>query len=219
MLAWCPGLMTRRYIAGERARFISPVALYLFTVFAMFAVLNFTGALSPRQEHEGRPQTEIADDQRQLAKLEAKRGVAAAAARMSPTSTAGSPRRSKISRNAKGARAARHSPSPTPATRRPAGSAPSSRTSQENPDMVSMKVKSAAIEIQLAADPAVGALHVAAVPVPPPLQHLRPRGLRDLLAVFMMMLVIAAASLVGRRPVGLGGPAVLRAAVPHVPAP
>ena len=44
MLAWCPGLMTRRYIAGERARFISPVALYLFTVFAMFAVLNLTGA-------------------------------------------------------------------------------------------------------------------------------------------------------------------------------
>src|SRR5215469_14894036 len=47
MLAWRPGEMTRRYIAGERARFISPVALYLFTVFAMFAVLNFTGALNP----------------------------------------------------------------------------------------------------------------------------------------------------------------------------
>ena len=47
MLAWKPGVMTRRYIAGERARFISPVALYLFTVFAMFAVLNFTGALAP----------------------------------------------------------------------------------------------------------------------------------------------------------------------------
>src|SRR5579859_1867166 len=46
MLAWRPGEMTRRYIAGERARFISPVALYLFTVFAMFAVLNFTGALN-----------------------------------------------------------------------------------------------------------------------------------------------------------------------------
>ena len=45
MLAWRPGDLTRRYIAGERARFISPVALYLFTVFLMFAVLNFTGAL------------------------------------------------------------------------------------------------------------------------------------------------------------------------------
>src|SRR5579859_3702904 len=64
MLAWRPGDMTRRYIDGERARFISPVALYLFTVFAMFAVLNFTGALNA-----GRPKpmqaalkTGIADD-------------------------------------------------------------------------------------------------------------------------------------------------------------
>ena len=47
MLAWRPGEMTRRYIAGERARFISPVALYLFTVFVMFAVLNFTGTFAP----------------------------------------------------------------------------------------------------------------------------------------------------------------------------
>ena len=47
MLAWRPGELTRRYIAGERARFVSPVALFLFTVFLMFAVLNFTGALEP----------------------------------------------------------------------------------------------------------------------------------------------------------------------------
>ncbi|WP_309602018.1 DUF3667 domain-containing protein [Sphingomonas sp.] len=46
LLAWKPGELTRRYIAGERARFVSPAALYLFTVFAMFAVLSFTGALS-----------------------------------------------------------------------------------------------------------------------------------------------------------------------------
>ncbi|MES2905309.1 MAG: DUF3667 domain-containing protein [Pseudomonadota bacterium] len=45
MLAWRPGEMTRRYVEGERARFVSPVALYLFTVFAMFAVLNFTGSM------------------------------------------------------------------------------------------------------------------------------------------------------------------------------
>ncbi len=56
------GPMTRRYIAGERARFISPVALYLFTVFAMFAVLNFTGALSPAKSMKEGLRTEIADD-------------------------------------------------------------------------------------------------------------------------------------------------------------
>lgn len=45
MLVWRPGEMTRRYIAGERARYVSPVAIYLFTVFLMFAVLNFSGAM------------------------------------------------------------------------------------------------------------------------------------------------------------------------------
>jgi hypothetical protein len=74
MLAWRPGEMTRRYIAGERAKFISPVALYLFTVFAMFAVLNFTGALNPDAESfKASLQEEIASDQRGLAKLEAER--------------------------------------------------------------------------------------------------------------------------------------------------
>ncbi|HYX47335.1 MAG TPA: DUF3667 domain-containing protein [Sphingomicrobium sp.] len=81
MLAWRPGEMTRRYIAGERARFISPAALYLFTVFAMFAVLNFTGTLSP--SHNAHPadalKTAVAEDQRQLGKLQAKRQIDAAA--------------------------------------------------------------------------------------------------------------------------------------------
>ena len=31
MLAWRPGELTRRYIDGERARFVSPIALFLFT--------------------------------------------------------------------------------------------------------------------------------------------------------------------------------------------
>jgi hypothetical protein len=82
MLAWHPGEMTRRYIAGERARFVSPVALYLFTVFAMFAVLNFTGALGSNgvggNFKEGL-QKEIVQDQAQIAKLEAQRKVDAAA--------------------------------------------------------------------------------------------------------------------------------------------
>ena len=44
-LAWRPGEMTRRYIAGERARFISPVALYLFTVFAMMSASYVVGII------------------------------------------------------------------------------------------------------------------------------------------------------------------------------
>src|SRR5689334_3226927 len=81
MLAWCPGIMTRRYIAGERARFISPVALYLFTVFAMFAVLNLTGALGSAKGKNFRDglETEISEDQTKLAKLQAQRAIDAAA--------------------------------------------------------------------------------------------------------------------------------------------
>jgi hypothetical protein len=40
MLALRPGELTRRYIHGERAKFVSPVALFLFSVFLMFAVLG-----------------------------------------------------------------------------------------------------------------------------------------------------------------------------------
>lgn len=41
-LMFHPGRLTRRYIEGERARFVSPLALYLFTVFLTFAVFSFT---------------------------------------------------------------------------------------------------------------------------------------------------------------------------------
>lgn len=43
LLAWKPGELTRRYIHGERARFVSPVALFLFSVFLMFAVFSLLG--------------------------------------------------------------------------------------------------------------------------------------------------------------------------------
>jgi hypothetical protein len=39
MLAWRPGELTRRYIAGERTQFVSPLALFLFTAFLMLAVV------------------------------------------------------------------------------------------------------------------------------------------------------------------------------------
>jgi hypothetical protein len=43
MLAWRPGELTRRYIDGERARFVSPMALFLFSVFLMFGVFGTIG--------------------------------------------------------------------------------------------------------------------------------------------------------------------------------
>jgi Protein of unknown function (DUF3667) len=41
MLFWKPGQLTRRYVHGERAKFVSPLALFLFTVFLTFAVFNW----------------------------------------------------------------------------------------------------------------------------------------------------------------------------------
>ncbi len=43
MLVFRPGALTRRYIAGERARFVSPLALFLFFVFLMFATIHSFG--------------------------------------------------------------------------------------------------------------------------------------------------------------------------------
>ena len=45
LLVWKPGELTRGYIDGQRARFVSPVALFLFTVFLTFAVMGLTGGL------------------------------------------------------------------------------------------------------------------------------------------------------------------------------
>jgi hypothetical protein len=43
LLAWKPGELTRRYVEGQRASFVSPIALFLFSVFLMFGVLSLTG--------------------------------------------------------------------------------------------------------------------------------------------------------------------------------
>lgn len=43
LLAFKPGELTRRYAHGERARFVSPLALFLFSVFLMFASFNQFG--------------------------------------------------------------------------------------------------------------------------------------------------------------------------------
>jgi hypothetical protein len=49
LLAWRPGDLTRRYIAGERARFVSPMAIFLFSVFTMFAVFQILGISTPAE--------------------------------------------------------------------------------------------------------------------------------------------------------------------------
>ena len=43
LLAWRPGDLTRRYVHGERAKFVSPLGMFLFAIFLMFAVLQTYG--------------------------------------------------------------------------------------------------------------------------------------------------------------------------------
>jgi hypothetical protein len=52
-LVFKPGHLTRRYIAGERAKFVSPMSMFLFTVFAMFAVFQMVGVTAPTDFGEG----------------------------------------------------------------------------------------------------------------------------------------------------------------------
>jgi hypothetical protein len=40
LLAWQPGRLTREYIDGKRASYVSPIALFLFVVFLTFALFN-----------------------------------------------------------------------------------------------------------------------------------------------------------------------------------
>ena len=47
MLAFRPGRLTRDYIEGKRARFVSPMGLFLFSVFTMFAVFSIMGVSTP----------------------------------------------------------------------------------------------------------------------------------------------------------------------------
>ncbi|MGX7953344.1 DUF3667 domain-containing protein [Tsuneonella sp. HG249] len=43
LLVWQPGRLTREYIDGRRARYVSPIALFLFVVFLSFALFNALG--------------------------------------------------------------------------------------------------------------------------------------------------------------------------------
>jgi hypothetical protein len=70
LLAWKPGELTRRYIHGERARFVSPLALFLFSVFLMFAVVSAIGG--PFDTSGGTPAEDRAEAAREYREERAK---------------------------------------------------------------------------------------------------------------------------------------------------
>ena len=76
MLAWHPGVLTRRYIAGERATFVSPIALFLFSAFLMFGVAGMTGAFDSTGNPQRTTAQEITRANAKVKRLEALRAEA-----------------------------------------------------------------------------------------------------------------------------------------------
>lgn len=72
-LIFKPGELTRRYIEGERAKFVSPMALFLFSVFLMFAVFQALGISTPSElpDNEAIDQAVIQAEERAVSNLEA----------------------------------------------------------------------------------------------------------------------------------------------------
>jgi hypothetical protein len=84
LLAWRPGELTRRYIDGQRASFVSPIALFLFCVFLTFSVMGLTGTQFAGGSGKGgvkavaELQDANADTKRKLGDLEEQRAEAVA---------------------------------------------------------------------------------------------------------------------------------------------
>lgn len=61
LLALNPGRLTREWVQGRRTRYVSPLALFLFTVFLMFFAMSFGGdaGLTPVLKSDGQTATQI----------------------------------------------------------------------------------------------------------------------------------------------------------------
>lgn len=126
MLLFRPGELTRRYVSGERARFVSPLAMFLFTVFLLFALFNAVGSGSFSQGvAEGLAGTHPQADAerltlvRTLAAVDKKRSAAAG----------GSPERAALDKEVTGLVQRLQSPPPEPAESGASLSRPDGRSS------------------------------------------------------------------------------------------
>ena len=199
LLAWRPGELTRRYIDGQRARFVSPIALFLFCVFLMFAVM------ASRATSAARPAGIASDAESKIADSQARdRGPAKHAGRgeqAKADSTAkidagiampdeDSP---MLQRDAGQDRAA---PSPSPTTCRP-GSADTVEKAAKNPDLLFYKLKTNAYKFSWALIPISVPFVWLLFPFSRRFRHVRPHRVRDLFAVLHDAAAVAASSLVG----------------------
>ncbi|MXO75101.1 DUF3667 domain-containing protein [Altererythrobacter aerius] len=79
LLAWKPGKLTREYIDGRRASYVSPIALFLFVVFLSFALFNALGSGAsgiPTAQVAGAMDADFAENTRELERLKVERTTA-----------------------------------------------------------------------------------------------------------------------------------------------
>ncbi|KTT74259.1 DUF3667 domain-containing protein [Sphingomonas endophytica] len=85
MLLRHPGALTRRYIDGERRRFLSPLALYLFSVFLLYIAYSVLGGFANVHTPDRTMQAQLSAEQSRVrgatALVERQRAAAAAAHR------------------------------------------------------------------------------------------------------------------------------------------
>ncbi|MGB3738569.1 MAG: DUF3667 domain-containing protein [Pontixanthobacter sp.] len=61
MLIWQPGRLTREYIDGARARYVSPIAMFLFVAFLTFAAWNMLGGAIEIGDADPEAEVELAE--------------------------------------------------------------------------------------------------------------------------------------------------------------
>jgi len=71
-----PGRLTREWVQGKRTRYVSPLAIFLFTVFLMFFALSFGGGatsvqLAPLDERIAEAREDVAEARAELSQAEA----------------------------------------------------------------------------------------------------------------------------------------------------
>ena len=115
-----PGLLTRRYIDGQRMRYVSPLALFLFTVFLMFFAASFSSFVAE-------PMADEAGARAELERSIADAGAADAGGACRRAGSASPPRRRRPRRSTSPSRSAR---SARRSARRPGRNRAAPRTSR-----------------------------------------------------------------------------------------
>jgi hypothetical protein len=72
MLLFRPGTLTRNWVHGKRSRYVSPLAIFLFTLFVMFMALSYLPHEPPKSLAQAQAETaaRLAKNQARLAKAE-----------------------------------------------------------------------------------------------------------------------------------------------------